>query len=132
MTPEGQKSFNFGDKPLSLEREDPYEFFEGENECQYCGHPYDSADSCKYCKGDKTKLAYLKRQEEKPLPSKPVFDKNEPASRGSLIIAEMERLRKIRPDIATNDNALRAIAEINVSAAIDPPKLKPPEDPNYH
>jgi hypothetical protein len=147
MTPKGQESFNFEEDSFPPEpiqnnesgnvlempkREDLHDLAERENECQYCGHPYDSADSCKYCKGDKTKLAYLSQQKEKLSPNELVSDKNEPVSRGALILAEMERLRKVRLDIAGNENALRAIAEINVSATIDPSKFKSPEDPNFH
>jgi hypothetical protein len=32
---------------------------ETDDECQYCGAPYESDRSCRYCQGNPTKKAYL-------------------------------------------------------------------------
>ncbi len=35
-------------------------FIEVDDQCQYCGAPFESDRSCRYCAGNPTKRAYLK------------------------------------------------------------------------
>jgi hypothetical protein len=44
--------------PQAQEGHEP-SHIEADDECQYCGAPYESDRSCRYCKSNPTKRAYL-------------------------------------------------------------------------
>ena len=81
-TGEKQASFDFGEniperptvpeKPTAKEREPDAAVMEAQvrpkieenDECRYCGAPYESEHSCRYCENNHMKLAYLEKAEK--------------------------------------------------------------------
>ena len=61
-----QLSFGFEDeneRGVGAAPAEKYEFAESD-ECSYCGHSFESENSCRYCMSNKKKKVYLEKQNE--------------------------------------------------------------------